>query len=300
VTINLYIQQLRYIDDLDIVLLCGGETFSKPQLEKIQCMAVIERRPLLSYIIDQISAFGAKKAIITLREDSRDIRKYFDNRYAFVDLLYSYEDEPLGTGGAVKKAISEYGTGRDILIFECNCYTNINIFDVRKFLSSFTNRNKIHSLSYDDKSHIIRNRKIPLASTYPVGIYLVSYEHLLTLPDKFSIKKDAEKEHLILDEHHQTADIGIDRWAIQHVKCFFRDIWGYDWSRYAIDDDIKICEYCMHSERIKLKDNYWHKWEIKCLKTGATFNRLHSCENFDIIEKPYIIKRIERSGTKKV
>ena len=72
------LHQQQYIDDLDIVLLCGGNTFAKlgrTKEKRLECMASIERRPLLSYILDQVSAFGANRAIIALREDSKEIRK---------------------------------------------------------------------------------------------------------------------------------------------------------------------------------------------------------------------------------
>ncbi len=67
-------------------------------------MALIENLPFLSYLLEQLSRSEFEKVILATGYRSEAIESYFGSKYKKIDLIYSIEKEPLGTGGAILKA----------------------------------------------------------------------------------------------------------------------------------------------------------------------------------------------------
>jgi D-glycero-alpha-D-manno-heptose 1-phosphate guanylyltransferase len=70
-------------------------------------MAPIGDRPFLEYILKYLKNNGIKRVILSVGYKWETIKEYFGNNFNGVELIYSVEDEPLGTGGAIKKAMSQ-------------------------------------------------------------------------------------------------------------------------------------------------------------------------------------------------
>lgn len=69
-------------------------------------MAPVNERPFLEYILDELNDYGFDKAVLAVGYKKEIIIDHFGQKYKNVRLDYSIEDEPLGTGGCVKKAMS--------------------------------------------------------------------------------------------------------------------------------------------------------------------------------------------------
>ncbi|MBN1531200.1 MAG: nucleotidyltransferase family protein [Spirochaetes bacterium] len=68
-------------------------------------MLPIAGRPMLEYTIRSLAAQGVTRAVINLHYLPEAITSYFkDGRELGIEIVYSYETEPLGTAGAVKNA----------------------------------------------------------------------------------------------------------------------------------------------------------------------------------------------------
>ena len=67
-------------------------------------MASVAGRPFLSYVLDLLCLRGISRIVLSVGYKSDAIRSYFGDRYQGRDLLYSVEDSPLGTGGAIALA----------------------------------------------------------------------------------------------------------------------------------------------------------------------------------------------------
>lgn len=93
------------------VIMAGGEG---SRLRPMTCtlpkpMVKLCGRPVSEYILDLLSKHGCTDAVFTLRYRGSQIENHFESRrYKRVGLDFSYEEEPMGTAGCVKKAI-EYG-----------------------------------------------------------------------------------------------------------------------------------------------------------------------------------------------
>lgn len=68
-------------------------------------MAPVCGRPFLRFILDDLQKKGIDRVILAVGYKQEVIRDFFGNSYRGMELLYSPEDTPLFTGGAIKKAL---------------------------------------------------------------------------------------------------------------------------------------------------------------------------------------------------
>lgn len=69
-------------------------------------MALINGKPFLHYMFLYLTRQQVKKAVLSVGYKSMAIEAYFGDKYLDVEIVYSRETEPLGTGGAIKKAFA--------------------------------------------------------------------------------------------------------------------------------------------------------------------------------------------------
>jgi D-glycero-alpha-D-manno-heptose 1-phosphate guanylyltransferase len=67
-------------------------------------MALLGERPFLAYLLDRLAAAGFTRVILGVGYLAEQIIDYFGNLYGGVEIVYSLETEPLGTGGALRLA----------------------------------------------------------------------------------------------------------------------------------------------------------------------------------------------------
>ena len=79
-----------------------------PDLPK--CMAPILAKPFIGYLIDYLQAQGVDTFIFCLGYKHEVIQQYLNTQYGHLNIVYSIEDEPLGTGGAIRLASSHCTT----------------------------------------------------------------------------------------------------------------------------------------------------------------------------------------------
>lgn len=74
-----------------------------PDLPK--AMAPVAGQPFLSYLLDFLELDGIRRVVLALGYRSEMIRGFFGVARGRLELVYSVEDEPLGTGGALARAL---------------------------------------------------------------------------------------------------------------------------------------------------------------------------------------------------
>lgn len=90
------------------IILAGGEGIRLRDIVKDvpKPMANIAGRPFLEYLILQLIKWDIKDVILSVGYRKEVIKSYFgDGRRWNVRIIYSREEQPLGTGGALKKTI---------------------------------------------------------------------------------------------------------------------------------------------------------------------------------------------------
>ncbi|KJU87033.1 Mannose-1-phosphate guanyltransferase [Candidatus Magnetobacterium bavaricum] len=69
-------------------------------------MADINGRPFLQYLLEHLRRQGIDNCLLSVGYRREAIMDFFGQHFGGIDLTYCIEDEPLGTGGAIKKALS--------------------------------------------------------------------------------------------------------------------------------------------------------------------------------------------------
>lgn len=69
-------------------------------------MAPIGDKPFLEYILKYLEKNAVKRVVLSVGYKWETVKEYFGSNFNGIELIYSVEDQPLGTGGAIQKAIS--------------------------------------------------------------------------------------------------------------------------------------------------------------------------------------------------
>ncbi|MFC2067344.1 NDP-sugar synthase [Chloroflexota bacterium] len=96
-----------YINEMQTVILAGGLATRLGDLTKDnpKSMLKILGKPFMEYQLESLRAGGIEDIVICLGHLREQIESYFgDGREHGVNIRYSYEDNLLGTAGALKKA----------------------------------------------------------------------------------------------------------------------------------------------------------------------------------------------------
>jgi len=89
-------------------------------------MAPIGDKPFLEYILQYLKQNGITKVILSVGYKWETIKEYFGNNFEGIKLIYSVENEPLGTGGAIKKAIEKVHS-KEVFIINGDTFFNVDL-----------------------------------------------------------------------------------------------------------------------------------------------------------------------------
>jgi NDP-sugar pyrophosphorylase family protein len=97
-------------------------------------LAPINKRPFLSYLLDQLIAAGCRDVILCTGYLGNKVRDTFGDQYKRITIAYSQEQEPLGTGGALFYAMPLIST-ETVLVMNGDSYidTDLSPFFARYF-----------------------------------------------------------------------------------------------------------------------------------------------------------------------
>lgn len=112
---------------IEVVIMAGGrgkrlspltDTIPKPMLP-------LNGKPIIEHNIDRLICFGIKKIYISLKYLGEQIVDYFgDGSSKGIKIEYVWEDEPLGTAGAL--ALIENLSTEHILLMNSDIFSNVN------------------------------------------------------------------------------------------------------------------------------------------------------------------------------
>src|SRR6476646_11766773 len=80
-----------------------------------KCMAPVNNKPFLAYIIAYLESNGIERFIFSLGYKHDVVTKYLSMHFPRLNAELVIEEEPLGTGGAVKLSCTKT-TGNDVII----------------------------------------------------------------------------------------------------------------------------------------------------------------------------------------
>lgn len=168
-------------------------------------MAPVNGKPFLEYQISLLKKFGIQEIVLSVGFKADIISKYFkDGAKFFVHIKYSKEDSPLGTGGAIRKALPMLGdnflvlNGDSIILADLNALVDFHLSnnsDITMLLARKENAKRYGSIIIDDKNRItnfVEKNMNDNASLINAGVYVIrknSVEWEKT-NESFSFEKD--------------------------------------------------------------------------------------------------------------
>lgn len=190
---------------MEVIILSGGlGTRLSSVIENIpKVMAPINGKPFLTYMLDNMCKSGVKKVVLATGYRKEYIKDYFGDEYKNIKIEYSEEEYPLGTGGAIKKAL-KLCNNDNVIITNGDIFTNI---DYKKIYSSHIDSNSDVTLSLLEMENFDRYGSIEIDGSriinfkekeyvekgyMNVGCYVFKRDILdkLNFEEKFSIEKD--------------------------------------------------------------------------------------------------------------
>jgi D-glycero-alpha-D-manno-heptose 1-phosphate guanylyltransferase len=169
-----------------------------------KCMALVSGKPFLHFVIGHLLKQGVEKFIFSLGYKSEMIITYLNDQYPTLNIQYSIEGEPLGTGGAVKLAC-KLVTGKNVLILNGDTLFKTDLHS----LSALHNNMGAHcTLSlkpmqdFDRYGVVELNKDLSISSFNEKkhyksglingGVYALNIAGFMNeaLPQKFSFEKD--------------------------------------------------------------------------------------------------------------
>lgn len=120
--------------DLSAVILAGGlgTRLRSVVNDRPKVMAPIGGRPFVTVILDQLNEAGVGDVLLCVGYMGTYIESELGSRYRDLSLRYSYEDRPLGTGGALRNALDLIGSD-SALVLNGDSYCQCSFGALRAF-----------------------------------------------------------------------------------------------------------------------------------------------------------------------
>ncbi|KYH34469.1 D-glycero-alpha-D-manno-heptose 1-phosphate guanylyltransferase [Clostridium tepidiprofundi DSM 19306] len=113
---------------MEAIILAGGLGTRLQSIvnEVPKPMAPIKGEPFLKYIFEHLKRNGVSKVILSVGYKHEKIIKYFNDNYEGINVVYSIEKELLGTGGAIRKALS-FTKEKNVIVLNGDTFFDVNL-----------------------------------------------------------------------------------------------------------------------------------------------------------------------------
>lgn len=89
-------------------------------------MAPVDGRPFLEILLSLLARKGFARIVLSLGYMAEKISTHFGDRYRGVEILYEVEDQPLGTGGAIRAALGHCQADH-VYVFNGDTYLDLEV-----------------------------------------------------------------------------------------------------------------------------------------------------------------------------
>jgi D-glycero-alpha-D-manno-heptose 1-phosphate guanylyltransferase len=182
---------------IEAVILAGGFGTRLSHIVKDipKPMADVGGKPFLEYIILYLIRKGVDRIILAVGYKHESIASYFGDKYNGIPIVYSIEDIPLGTGGAIKKAASVC-EAKNFFIINGDTYFNVDLMKMKPMsiaCKPMRNFDRYGNVLIDENSKIIafEEKRFVESGYINGGVYLCDKSLFDNVSDNvFSFEKD--------------------------------------------------------------------------------------------------------------
>jgi len=176
-------------------------------------MASVAGKPFLLYIMNYLKANDIQKVVLSVGYLNEVIIDYFKYSYKDLEIKYSIENEPLGTGGGIKKALN-YTDDNEVVIINGDTYYDVPIRQLRNMhkskdafltiaLKPMQNVDRYGSVEINPDNRIKKfiEKNFFAQGLINGGIYFLNKNRFnqIELPDIFSFEKDFLEKYYMHD-----------------------------------------------------------------------------------------------------
>lgn len=182
-----------------------------------KCMAPINGIPFLSFILRKLSLNGFKSVILAVGYLKDVIINTYGSTFENMKIQYSIEENPLGTGGAIFKAVNLVNDDY-FFVLNGDTFFDLDFKLMFKHKSNFLLASKkiedvsrYGSLTVENNTIKSFGEKGNIGSGYiNGGVYLINKNYLksFSFPIKFSFEMDFLEIYVKLGEFHQFTSEG--------------------------------------------------------------------------------------------
>lgn len=176
-----------------------------------KCMAEVAGKPFLSYLFDYLQKNNFDHVILALGYKSEIVLQWLEGVIYPFSVSYVIEEDPLGTGGAIKLAFGKV-QGDKSFVFNGDTFFEIDTDNLLEFhkkknavislaLKPMLDFDRYGSVDLDEEQRIIRFNEKQHCKKGLIngGVYIINKDLFtrLDLPEKFSFEKDILEAHLL-------------------------------------------------------------------------------------------------------
>jgi len=123
-----------YPNDITAVILAGGlgTRLRSVVSDRPKVLAEVAGRPFLAYLLEHLGTSGVRQVVLCTGYLGDQIHQVFGNEFQEIQLRYSCESEPLGTGGALKHA-NPLLSAFPVIVCNGDSYANVPIQQMIQF-----------------------------------------------------------------------------------------------------------------------------------------------------------------------
>lgn len=184
---------------MEAVVLAGGlGTRLRSVVKDLpKCMAPIDGEPFLSYVLEWLGRYDISRVILSVGYLKDDIVNWVSSQSFPFEVDYAVENEPLGTGGAVKYALSKC-RGRKVVVVNGDTFFPADL-DAMPFDGPLTvalkpmkdfDRYGAVDLGTDGTITAFHEKAPVKEGLINGGIYAINGLDLSSFPEKFSFEKE--------------------------------------------------------------------------------------------------------------
>lgn len=195
------------LSQVTAVILAGGlgTRLQSVVADRPKVLALVHGRPFLTYLLDQLAAAGVQHVVLCTGYKADLVRQALGTQYGAIELEYSHEEQPLGTGGALRQAVSR---ARSDLVLALNgdsyCAADLQNFSAAHLARGFAgslllaevpDAARYGRVAFDAKGRVesfIEKRATACGGWINAGVYLLRKELLRVEPSgvRISLEQD--------------------------------------------------------------------------------------------------------------
>jgi NDP-sugar pyrophosphorylase family protein len=209
-------QTADYLATVPVLVLAGGlGTRLRPAYEEgPKVMAPVDGHPFLAYVLRRLQAAGFRRIIPCVGYQHESIQRWLgDGQRLGLDVQYSVESEPLGTGGAILQAASRFSHGERFVALNGDSLLQLDFksmvdahLDSRAVatiaLACGQNTGRYGTVEIDEQDNVrgFREKSGSHAEYFNGGVYLFEPEVLRLVPSGRPVSLEREVLPLLVSQ----------------------------------------------------------------------------------------------------